>query len=51
MYLEDYTGKSNRDLKGRLQIYFSNLSKFEIDKYFTPLFGNLGLQFLLAKKF
>ena len=31
--------------------FFYNLSIFEIEKCFIPLFGSLGLQFLLAKKF
>jgi hypothetical protein len=44
-------GKSNRGWKGRLQIYFSNLSIFKIEKCFIPLFGSLGLQFSLAKIF
>jgi hypothetical protein len=43
------SGKSNRGWKGRLQIFFSNLSIFEIEKCFMHLFGSLGLQFLLAK--
>ena len=30
--------------------FFSNLSIFEIEKCFIPLFGNLGLQFLPPKK-
>ena len=32
------------------RFFFSNLSIFEIVKCFIPLFGSLGLQFLLAKK-
>ena len=51
MCLIIWLGKSNRGWKGRLQIFFPNLSIFEIEKYFIPLFGSLGLQFLLAKKF
>jgi hypothetical protein len=46
-----WPGKSNRGWKGRLQIFFSNLSIFEIEKCFIPLFGSFELQFLLAKKF
>jgi hypothetical protein len=49
--LSTRAGKSNRGWKGRLQIFFSNLSIFEIEKCFIPLFGSLGLQFLLAKNF
>ena len=30
-------GKSNRGLKGRLQIFFSNLSIFGVEKCFIPL--------------
>ena len=37
--------------KGRLQIFFPNLSIFEIEKYFKPLFGSLELQFYWQKNF
>jgi hypothetical protein len=32
------------------RFFFQFLSIFEIEKWFIPLFGSLGLQFLLAKK-
>jgi hypothetical protein len=32
------------------RFFFSNLSIFEIEKCYIPLFGSLGLQYLLAKK-